>query len=494
MRKSDEKDSLFSKAIHFGWLNYIGTTEDKPYEASYAFFHASFQEYFAALTIDDWDYFLPHEHESKPVDKKSYKVFDSQWEEILLLWIGRRSILFDKKDELIRILVNFRDNCKSFYSYRAFFIAANLISEFEECSLREVIISKVIEFAFGSFQANFNQWVHYLVPISENSKAVLLKADNAIISDHLNRFIKENKLSEEEAQQLVWSLLGRKNQFKLFTSFLDMLENDLLIDLNEPLQINALLNTLENAKNLTNLEDAIDKLGRIKFKNGQVVDRLIYILNKFRKSAHASLRERTIWYLGRIFKGEQEIITTLLSLLRTPKDDFTFFFVLVEIGRGNAVVINELELYLDDIKKNIDSIKVIEQGELKSTDQLDYIVKVQSIYGEYFEIAKCLLRIDPANSKATNILLGALKISNNPTSCDEIATVFIETLSLSQNFCLIIESLKEVINEDIKQSNFQRFSSCFQILWHCAQNMNYVDFDRAWKSFSSANAELSTDD
>ena len=164
--------------------------------------------------------------------------------------------------------------------------------------------------------------------------------------------------------------MDRKTQFKLFTSFLDIFGNDLLVDLNEPLRINALLNTLENTNNLTDLEDAIDKLGKIKLKSRQVVNRLICILKKFRKSAHKSLRERTIWYLGRIFEGEQEIITTLLSQLRTPKDDFTLltlFSALVEIGRSNAVVINELELYLDDIKKNIDGMNLIEQGELKST-------------------------------------------------------------------------------------------------------------------------------
>lgn len=488
--------SLFRIACdELGWINKLGSAAENPDEPVYAFLHPTFQEYFAALAIDDWDYFLPREHKGEPIDGKSYKVFDSQWEEVLALWIGRGSLSFNKRDEFIRILVDFRDNCEFFYSYRAFFIAANLISEFKECSLREIIISKIVEFAFGSFQANLNQWVHYLEPISGNSKAILLKADDAITTNSLNRFIEEHKLSKEEAQQLIWSLLDRKNQFRLFTSTLDIFDDALTQEFNEPSRIDALINTLECSNNRIALEDAVDKLGGIRFKNRQVVDRLIYILEKFRKSAYEPLRERTIWYLGRVFNGEQEIVTTLLSVLRTPKNDFTLltlFSTLVEVGRGNAVVINELELYLDNIKKNINNMEIIEQSELKSADQLAYILKVQDIYGEYFEVAKCLLRIDPANSKATDILIKVLKIPNNPTY-DEIATIFIETLSSSRNFYLMIENLKELINRDIKQSNFQQFSSCFQILWHCAQNMNYIDFHQAWHHPLSTDDKLSTD-
>ena len=199
---ADDEDSLFYLALQLGWLNRVGVAAENPLENVYAFFHSTFQEYFAALAIDDWDYFLPRKHESKLVDGKSYKVFDSQWEEVLSLWIGRKSILSNEQDEFIRLLVNFRDNCEFFYSYRAFFIAANLISEFKECSLREVIISKIIEFAFGSFQANLNQWVRYLAPISENSKAVLLKVDDAIISDSLNGFIKKISFPKKKPNNL----------------------------------------------------------------------------------------------------------------------------------------------------------------------------------------------------------------------------------------------------------------------------------------------------
>jgi predicted NACHT family NTPase len=40
------------KAIELGWLNEVGVAEENPDEQVYAFFHPSFQEYFAALAIE----------------------------------------------------------------------------------------------------------------------------------------------------------------------------------------------------------------------------------------------------------------------------------------------------------------------------------------------------------------------------------------------------------------------------------------------------------
>ena len=51
---------LFRLAMQLGWLNQVGVAVEDPFEKVYAFYHPTFEEYFAALAIDDWHFFLNH--------------------------------------------------------------------------------------------------------------------------------------------------------------------------------------------------------------------------------------------------------------------------------------------------------------------------------------------------------------------------------------------------------------------------------------------------
>ena len=93
--RSDDT-SLLSLALSLGWLNRVGIDFDEPEESVYGFYHATFQEYFAALAVDDWDYFLPRNHVDFPVVGKEYRIFEVQWKQVILLWLGledRKSVV-----------------------------------------------------------------------------------------------------------------------------------------------------------------------------------------------------------------------------------------------------------------------------------------------------------------------------------------------------------------------------------------------------------------
>jgi predicted NACHT family NTPase len=81
-----DAESLFGLALRLGWLNKVGVDGENPRKGVYAFFHPTFQEYFAALAIDDWHYFLNH-IPYEPLNS-IYRVYDLDWYEVVSLWLG----------------------------------------------------------------------------------------------------------------------------------------------------------------------------------------------------------------------------------------------------------------------------------------------------------------------------------------------------------------------------------------------------------------------
>ncbi|PSB34423.1 hypothetical protein C7B82_02880 [Stenomitos frigidus ULC18] len=113
---ADDEDSLFYLALQLGWLNRIGVAAENPLENVYAFFHPTFQEYFAALAINDWHYFL-----------KQAVIFEPQWRQVIVLWLGRGDIDKSEKHSFLDILEDFQE-CGGFYRYEAERFSKEIIS------------------------------------------------------------------------------------------------------------------------------------------------------------------------------------------------------------------------------------------------------------------------------------------------------------------------------------------------------------------------------
>ena len=106
--EADDEDCLFYLALKLGWLNRVGVAEESPLENVYAFFHPTFQEYFAALAIDDWHYLFNHVSENLNQLDASYRSFEPPWREVVLLWLGRSSIPVHLKEKFFASYYVFR--------------------------------------------------------------------------------------------------------------------------------------------------------------------------------------------------------------------------------------------------------------------------------------------------------------------------------------------------------------------------------------------------
>ncbi|GCL36423.1 putative signal transduction protein with Nacht domain protein [Sphaerospermopsis reniformis] len=141
---------LFNLACHVGWLNLVDR-DARSNEPVYAFFHPNFQEYFAALVINDWHYFLNHNNaQPNPFIQCNnqdcvYRIFEDKWKEVILLWIGRQDILPKIKDEFMLEMSKFEDGCNfegvctNIWEYNLFPIAKDCLQEFTDSYLNKVV-------------------------------------------------------------------------------------------------------------------------------------------------------------------------------------------------------------------------------------------------------------------------------------------------------------------------------------------------------------------
>jgi ABC-type dipeptide/oligopeptide/nickel transport system ATPase subunit len=134
-----ESDESFHKlAIYFNWL-YCE-------KGNYKFAHDSIKEYFAALAIEDWDFFLPRNHIDHPVEDKRYLIFEKEWEEVILFWVGV-NYLNQKENAInkfIQNLLNFQDGTIiNFYGYHSYFLAISIILEIKENCFYDNVIQLI---------------------------------------------------------------------------------------------------------------------------------------------------------------------------------------------------------------------------------------------------------------------------------------------------------------------------------------------------------------
>ena len=96
------------------------------------------------MAIDNPDFFLKHIPEDP--SKGNYRIFESQWYESYLLYLGRNDLTLLRKEELLNNLMNFQDNLGNLYDFQLFWIIAMGIPEFPIFSKSDIVIEIIIDF------------------------------------------------------------------------------------------------------------------------------------------------------------------------------------------------------------------------------------------------------------------------------------------------------------------------------------------------------------
>ena len=340
-------EELFKLACDVGWLNLVDR-DAKTDRELYAFFHANFQEYFAALAIDDWDYFLPREHDNKPVADKRYRIFEPQWKEVILLWLGRDEddIPDVEKEEFIKALVEFDDGCgdTNFYGFQTYFIAAAGIAEFKNCSKADEIIAKIISWGIGYFNSEKQQWFSCSVEnIVDEAKKILKKTDFKRKIDALVKLIQH-----PQSECIFWESLenlgnNAVNHPEVLTKLLELIkkhQNKLTVGNKEIFKaiyfrnekaIIALTELMKNSQDEDTQITVASYMGNIDPGNNEAVDFILDKIKDYQDKDKDKLR-LAIYILGEIGDTNQKALDTLLDLISFPQDKDICRIVIMSLG------------------------------------------------------------------------------------------------------------------------------------------------------------------
>ncbi|MEH1908136.1 HEAT repeat domain-containing protein, partial [Nostoc sp.] len=235
-----QQSYLFPLALKLGWLNEVGVAaESATKEKVYAFYHPTFEEYFAALAIDDWHEFLNHVPDKPALGV--YRIFAPQWKEVILLWLGREDVGREKKEEFIQALVEFDDGCgeyrafdrvkKGFYEFRAYFLAAAGVDEWKNSCNADAIVAEIVKWGFGEFKVEQNEWVEFLTPIPEAARTALPQTNRIKAIAALVELIGNPQLDYSTRRQAAEGLgeIGSGNQ-KAIDALVELIGNPQLDD------------------------------------------------------------------------------------------------------------------------------------------------------------------------------------------------------------------------------------------------------------------------
>jgi energy-coupling factor transporter ATP-binding protein EcfA2 len=364
----DLPDTLLPAAKNLGWLNVVG---EESGEDVYAFYHATFQEYFAACAINHWDYFLPEKHEDRPVncqgeDKPTYRVFEQEWRQVILLWMGRRDevVTDELKEDFIKRLTNFSGQECGFYHYRAYIVAAIVVGEFKSSKQAELIVEQIIKYAFGYFIPENNEWRDFLYSIESVARATIPFTHRQYAIKNLqNRLSQSN--SSSHLRYHVESAL-----YQITISSEKIVGEDICKSDDLPFYVNPFDSEfekqriknqrIEKAINILNQNDYnncfihIEILGQIAVGHEGAIKALTTFIAKYNRQdsiGNISYGFQAAVALGKIAIGNKSAIKDLIEILQNDNVTRDMCLNVLYVSIAAIVTRSEMPLVIKNVKK-----------------------------------------------------------------------------------------------------------------------------------------------
>lgn len=438
-------DGLFQLALQLGWLNQVGISENLN-ERVYAFYHPTFQEYFASRYINDWRFFFPEQ-----LTNHEYRIFTSQWREVILLWLGRDDIPQVDKIAFIQALINFDDKCGGFYRYQAYFLAAQGIAEFGDCQNADEIVQQLIKWRFGYFDHQKQKWRKYPPSIVEGARVALLKTDRVKAIAALEQFIQSCE-NEFDSWNAAYSL-GRT------------------FDPGNKIAIATLENLVKTVRHESIRWQAAYSLGRVDPQNQIAIAALVQVIGSTQNEA---TRRKAAYSLGKLDTSHAIAISTLEAIAASATDQ----------SQQRQAGENLIVLHRGEIANQQANKKIPKYHHLSSppTAKITALIKgITSSEDENIQRRRAykLAQIDPGNDFALTTLLTLIKSTKSKSLRKRAADNIKETI-VDEQLPKIIRAFKEYFIDETQIQNLYLSADTYKLIWYCAENMTYQEFYQIW--------------
>ena len=481
---------LLELALQLGWLNQTGISIATGAKI-YAFYHSTFQEYFAARSIADWHYFFTGDlvGVASPSENRQLPIFSPYWHETILFWFGRGDIATSEKESCLAALIDFDRSCGGFYHYRAYFLAAAAIAEFPESKYTQTIIDRLLKWRFAEFIPAQNILQFYPLPIQDGARLALRQTDLIAAIAGLERFVVavENPFLRWQAAHS----LGK------------------VFDPGNPIAIQSLVDSIATVSNSDICIKICESVCKIDPNYNQIaIEKLIEII---KTGTTPNIVRKAAFVLGKI---------SLVGLASPPEnrslasdlDRELFNFAIDTL----VSIVTEHHELIDKLPPNAHQLAALEnlrqispthpaaQSQFitkqtlpsstrhrskKAADRRGIDVAISAI--EY----KLLTTTNPETQRryayqlgkfqlghplAVNILL-ELMSSAHSASFYKRTGEYLKEILLDEQLSLVIKTLKVKISDIDRGDRSALAMQCYKLLWYCAERLPYQKFMQVWE-------------
>ncbi|BAT53401.1 hypothetical protein NOS3756_23610 [Nostoc sp. NIES-3756] len=406
----------------------------------------------------DWYYFFNSDRSN--LNQGTYRIFEQEWKAEILHWFSREDVDKQHKEAFIQALIDFDDGCGGFYRYRAYFLAAEAIAKFPECSLADAIVEQLLKWSYCFFRQDKRDWQIFPQPLVEKARKTLELTDRKrVIADfvHLIHTTESRTIMRLAAEKLGKLDPGNKSEIaalalmpivedeptfcQISQTFrqIPVADETALVHLSEKLQnaqsdieclqiarslleadssnqiaINALIKLINNLGQSPKYPDdaqyiawqATISLAQIDPTYELAINALIQLIKTAKEHSYLDI---AVKYLGSLGVGNEAAILTLTELITSTQDYHLLcstVLSLEKINPGNKIgittLLEKLEKVQDEcvLKKVACLIGELEPGNKLAVSTLSQLLKNTQDESLSLDIANRLAKIDPGNPQA----------------------------------------------------------------------------------------------